>query len=62
MITPIQSGANWTDTLKARKNHLTALMKIVDIKTGKASNVQTMTVNLIKSEMSYIEDQLKERK
>jgi len=62
MITPIQSNANWIDTLKARKNHLNGLMKIVDIKTGKVSNVQTLTVNLIKNEMSYIEDQLKGRK
>lgn len=62
MITPILSSASWTDTLKARKNHLTALMKIVDIKTGKVSIVQTLTVNLIKNEMSYIEDQLKGRK
>jgi hypothetical protein len=62
MITPILSSANWTDTLKARKSHLNGLMKIVDIKTGKVSNVQTLTVNLIKNEMSYIEDQLKVRK
>lgn len=62
MITPIQSSANWTETLKARKNHLTTLMKIVDIKTGKVSNVQTLTVNLIKNEMSHIENQLKGRK
>lgn len=61
MITPL-SSANWTDTLKARKNYLNALIKIVDIKTGKVSNVQTLTVNLIKNEMSYIEDQLKGRK
>ncbi|OAJ48476.1 hypothetical protein [Pseudomonas marginalis] len=62
MITPTHSSANWTDTLKARKSHLAALMKIVDIKIGKISNVQTLTVNLIKNEMSYIEDQLKGRK
>jgi endonuclease III len=62
MITPIQSSAKWKDILKARKDHLTGLIKIVDIKTGKVSNVQTLTVNLIKNEMSYIEDQLKGRK
>jgi len=62
MITPIQSSASWTDTLKARKSHLTALMKIVDIKIGKTSKVQTLTVNSIKSEMSLIESQLKGRK
>jgi hypothetical protein len=62
MTTPIHSSASWTDTLKARKSHLTALMKVVDIKTGKASKVQTLTVNLIKNEMSLIESQLKGRK
>lgn len=62
MITPIQSSASWTDTLKARKSHLTALIKVVDIKTGKTSKVQALTVNLIKNEMSLIESQLKSRK
>ncbi|KDD67784.1 hypothetical protein V466_17835 [Pseudomonas mandelii PD30] len=61
MITQIQSSASWTDTLKARKNHLTALLKIVDIKTGKTTMVQTLTVNLIKAEMSHVESQLKGR-
>lgn len=62
MITTIQSSASWTDTLKARKSYLTALMKVVDIKAGKTSKVQALTVNLIKSEMSLIESQLKGRK
>ncbi|QKG66724.1 hypothetical protein HP062_14675 [Pseudomonas sp. B14-6] len=62
MITPIQSSASWTDTLKARKSHLTALMKVVDINTGKTSKVQALTVNLIKNEMCLIESQLKGRK
>jgi hypothetical protein len=61
MITQIQTSASWTDTLKARKNHLTALMKIVDIKTGKPTKVQSLTVNLIKAEMSRVESQLKVR-
>jgi hypothetical protein len=62
MITQVQSSASWTDTLKARKNHLTALLKIVDIRTGKATKVQTLTVDLIKAEMSHVESQLKGRK
>jgi len=62
MITQIQSSASWTNTLKARKNHLTALLKIADIKTGKTTKVQTLTANLIKAEMSHIESQLKGRK
>ncbi|MHC8370863.1 hypothetical protein ACYZT2_08655 [Pseudomonas sp. MDT1-85] len=62
MITQIQSSASWTDTLKARKNHLTALLKIVDIKTGKTTRVQSLTVKLIKDEMSYVESKLKGRR
>jgi len=61
MMTQVQSSASWTDTLKARKNHLTALLKIVDIKTGKTTEVQSLTVNLIRAEMSHVESQLKGR-
>ena len=57
----IQSSASWTDTLKARKDHLTTLLKIVDIKTGKTTKVEALTVNLIKNEISHIESQLKRR-
>lgn len=62
MMTQVQSSASWTDTLKARKNHLIALLKIVDITTGKTTDVQFLTVNLIKAEMSHVESQLKGRK
>ncbi|MBP5116514.1 hypothetical protein HUS85_11720 [Pseudomonas protegens] len=61
MTTQMHSSASWTDTLKARKNHLTGLLNIVDIKTGKLNTVQTLTVNLIKTEISHIESQLKRR-
>ncbi|WP_455806184.1 hypothetical protein [Pseudomonas fluorescens] len=61
MIIQIQSSASWSDTLKARKEHLTDLLKIVDIKTGKITLVKTLTVTLIKEEISYIESKLKGR-
>lgn len=61
MINQIQTSARWSDTLKARKEHLKALLKIVDMKTGKTTTVQTLTVNLIKEEMSYVESKLKGR-
>ncbi|MCL9655110.1 MULTISPECIES: hypothetical protein [Pseudomonas] len=61
MTEHIQSSASWTDTLKARKDHLTTLLKIVDIKSGKTTKVQALTVDLIKTEMSHIESQLKRR-
>ncbi|MBK5300512.1 MULTISPECIES: hypothetical protein [Gammaproteobacteria] len=62
MNTQIQSSASWTDTLKARKNHLTALLKIVDIKTGKATTVQKLTVDLIKAEINHVDSKLYGRK
>lgn len=61
MINHIQSSTNWRDTLKARKEHLTALLKIVDIKSGKTTTVEALTINLIKNEMSYVESKLKGR-
>ncbi|ASE21613.1 hypothetical protein D3X12_30555 [Pseudomonas protegens] len=61
MTRHIQSSASWTDTLKARKDHLTTLLQIVDIKSGKTTKVQALTVDLIKTEMSHIESQLKRR-
>lgn len=61
MIIQIQSRASWSDTLKTRKEHLTDLLTIVDIKTGKITLVQTLTVTLIKDEISYIESKLKGR-
>ena len=61
MINQIRSSASWSDTLKARKEHLTALLKIVDIKSGKTTTVQALTINLIKNEMSYVESKLKGR-
>ena len=62
MNTQLQSSANWTDTLKARKNHLTALLKIVDIKTGKTTTVQKLTVDLIKAEINLVDSKLYRRK
>lgn len=61
MTKQIQSRASWTDSLKARKDHLTTLLKIVDIKNGKTTKVEALTVNLIKTEMSHIDSQLKRR-
>ena len=62
MNTQLQSSANWTDTLKARKNHLTTLLKIVDIKTGKTTTVQKLTVDLIKAEINHVDSKLCGRK
>ncbi|WP_339434237.1 hypothetical protein [Pseudomonas sp. EA_65y_Pfl2_P78] len=52
MITTIQNSASWTDTLKARKSYLTALMKVVDIKAVKTSKVQALAA-LLRSSHKY---------
>ncbi|WPN62671.1 hypothetical protein QMK47_24620 [Pseudomonas sp. P9_35] len=62
MSIQIQSSASWTETLRSRKNHLTALLKIMDMKTGKTTKVQSLTVDLIKAEMSRVDSQLSGRK
>ncbi len=61
MINQIYSSASLSDTLKVRKEHLTALLKIVDTKTGKTTTVQALTINPIRNEMSYVESKLRGR-
>ena len=62
MNKPIQNSASWSDTLKTRKAHLNALLKTIDARAGKASQIQMLTINAIKSEMAHIDSQLNRRK
>lgn len=45
----------------ACKAHLTAVLRIIDIKTGKTTTVEALTINLIKDEMSYVKSCLNTR-
>jgi hypothetical protein len=58
----IQNSSSLSDTLKARKAHLTALLTIVDVRTGKITTIQTLTISAIKAEMGHIDSRLKNRK
>lgn len=62
MNAPIQNSSSLSDTLKARKAHLTALLKVVDVRSGKITQIQALTINAIKAEMGHIDSQLKGRK
>ena len=62
MNKPIQISASWSDTLKTRKAHLTALLKTINTGPGKTSPIQTLTIDAIKSEMAHIDSQLNRRK
>lgn len=61
MNAAIQNIPSPTEMLKARKDHLTALLKIVDTKIGKSTAMQKLTVTAIKAEMGLIEHKLKKR-
>ena len=56
------NSASLSDALKIRKAHLNALLKTIDTRQGKISQIQTLTINAIKAEMAHIESQLKRRK
>ncbi|NBB34068.1 hypothetical protein [Pseudomonas sp. BC115LW] len=56
-----QNSASISDTLLARKAHLTALLKIVDGKIGKSTAMQKLTITAIKAEMGLIDHKLKQR-
>lgn len=61
MHAAIQNSSSQSETLKARKAHLTALLKLVDTKFGKNSAMQSLTITAIKAEMELIEQKLKKR-
>ena len=61
MNAPIQNCSSLSDTLKARKTHMTALLKVVDLRSGRITQIQTLTINANEAEMSHIDSQLKSR-
>jgi hypothetical protein len=61
MNTAAQNSSPLSETLKARKAHLTALLKIVDTNIGKSTATQKLTISAIKAEMGLIEHKLKKR-
>jgi hypothetical protein len=61
MNTTTQNSSSISETLKARKAYLTALLQLVDTKIGKNTAVQNLTITAIKAEMGLIEHKLKKR-
>jgi hypothetical protein len=61
MSVATQNSSIISETLKARKAHLTALLKLVDTQTGKSTATQKLTITAIKAEMGLIEQKLKKR-
>ncbi|MEE3505675.1 MULTISPECIES: hypothetical protein [unclassified Pseudomonas] len=46
-----QNSSSISETLRARRAHLTALLKIVDTNIGKSTAMQKLTITTIKAEM-----------
>jgi hypothetical protein len=60
MNTTTQNSSQIFKDLKARKAHLMAVLKLVDIGT-KTNTMQKLTITAIKAEMGFIEHKLKKR-
>ena len=56
-----QSKISYSDSLKARKTHLNGLINLVNPRTGKATEIETMTIAAINAEISVIDQQLAKR-
>jgi hypothetical protein len=54
-----QNSLTISETLKARKDHLIVLLKLVDTRAGKSTVLQKLTVRAFKAEMELIEHKLK---
>lgn len=61
MNTAIENSLSLSETLQARKAHLTALLKIMDTRFGKSTATQKLTITAIRAEMGLIEHKLKKR-
>jgi hypothetical protein len=61
MNSATQNSSSISETLKARKAHLIALLKIVDTKIGTSTEIQKLTITAIKAEMGLIEHKLNKR-
>lgn len=61
MNTATQSKISYSESLKARKTHLSGLINLVKTKSGKTTKIESMTIAAIKAEISVIEQQLAKR-
>jgi hypothetical protein len=57
-VTP-RNSSTYPETLKAKKAHYSALLKLAQNQSGKSTKLEKLTVNLLKAEIVLINDQLK---
>lgn len=61
MKTAARNISSISETLNARKTHLTTLLTIVDTNIGKNTSTQKLTITAINAELTLIEHNLKKR-
>lgn len=59
MNTPILNSPTMSETLKARKAHIYALLKIIDANSEKITKTKELTTKAIKAEIEYIDEKIK---
>jgi hypothetical protein len=61
MNTLLRSALSLTDILKAGRNHLATLLDLLEVKTRKATEIEKLAIDAIKTMISALESQLKKR-
>ena len=58
MNIPLPNNTTLAHSLKLRKAHLNELLEVIELKQEKPTNLQTLTVNAINSEIKLIDHKL----
>ncbi|MDZ5433581.1 hypothetical protein T3H00_13040 [Pseudomonas fluorescens] len=61
MNMPIGNATSLTDALKARRAHLAGLLALLDAKKRKATELEKLSIDAIKTMISALDSQLKKR-
>jgi hypothetical protein len=61
MNTPIRNASSFNDALKARRAHLVDLLTLLDVKKRKATEIEKLSIDAIKTMISALDSQLKKR-
>lgn len=59
MKAAMQSKISFSETLEARKAHLSGLLNLVKPSSGRATKIESLTIAAINAEMKLIEQKLK---
>ena len=59
MDTPVKNSSTLSDTLETRKAHLHTLLNVIDMRSGKITEVQKLSKKAIESEITLIEKKTK---